>query len=62
MSPRRPLIALLAALAVLALDAASASAVGWVTGPPVSPPGVVATTPMIAVMPSGGRIVAWVSL
>jgi PKD domain len=62
MSPRRPLIAVLVALAVSALDAASASAVGWVTGPPVSPPGVVATTPMIAVTPSGGRIVAWVPL
>ena len=58
----RSLIGLLITLAVSVLHAASASAIGWVTGSPVSPPGVVATTPMIALTPSGERIAAWVPL
>jgi hypothetical protein len=57
---QRTLIAVLIAVLTVVLDAASASAVGWVTGPPVSPAGRVATTPLIALEPSGERIVAWV--
>ncbi|HUO75247.1 MAG TPA: PKD domain-containing protein [Solirubrobacteraceae bacterium] len=51
------------AVAALALAVpASAGATGWVTGPPVSPAGVVALAPKVAVTPSGARIVAWEEL
>jgi hypothetical protein len=46
--------------AVTALIApASAQAVGWVTGAPLSPQARLALSPMVALAPSGERIVAW---
>lgn len=44
------------------LPCASAQAAGWVTGPPLSPAGRVARAPMVALTPSGARIVAWEQL
>jgi hypothetical protein len=53
-------IAALTIAVVLPLAAAtSASAAGWLTGPPVSASGDDVLTPLTAVTPSGERIVAW---
>lgn len=58
---RRLLVAALVVAALL-LTASSAGAVGWVTGPPVSPPNRFAVNPQVAVLTDGTRIVAWVQL
>ena len=54
------LLTLLPALTMLL--PASAQALGWVTGLPLSPAGQVARHPLIAVTSSGERIVAWEQL
>ena len=54
------LLTLLPALTLLL--PASAQALGWVTGLPLSPAGQVARHPMIALTSSGERIVAWEQL
>jgi PKD repeat protein len=58
---RNRLPVLLALLIPLSLPA-SAGAVGWVTGAPLSPAGRVAIEPKVAITPSGERIVAWQEL
>jgi hypothetical protein len=45
--------------AAVVAAAALARAAGWVTGPPISPPGQIALIPSIALTPSGDQIVAW---
>ena len=43
----------------LLLVPATAGAVGWVAGPPLSGPGVLSVSPVATITPSGERIVAW---
>ena len=45
--------------ALMLMVPASAGAVGWVTGTPLSAPGRVAVEPKVAVTPTGERVVAW---
>ncbi len=52
----RTLIPLASAVALMV--PASAGAVGWVTGAPLSPAGRVAAEPKIALTPAGERILA----
>jgi hypothetical protein len=56
---RRLSTAVLAASALL-VAAPAARAAGWVTSGPLSPPGEVASTPQLAVTPSGERVIAWI--
>src|SRR5215471_10883865 len=60
--PIRPLFTALGAALTLAwLPVSPVHAAGWVTGDPLSNPLQSASSPMVAVTPSGERIVAWVS-
>ena len=52
-------ISLVTTIIALLLVPATAGAVGWVAGPPLSGPGVLSVSPVVTITPSGERIVAW---
>ena len=52
-------ISLVTTVIALLIAPATAGAVGWVAGPPLSGPGVISVSPVATITPSGERIVAW---